>query len=106
MKSFRQLCVAYESFRQLGCKKYKLLRKLTLETYESLRQLGFKKYLPYYDVRTKEEYDQELKDSEQWMDVYSTKEQESFRKHRKLVYRRICRISFDGDEFSIQSNPN
>jgi len=81
------------------------LRKICLEKYESLRQLGFKKYLPYYDVRTPEEYDQEIADTEHRIESCSTKEQESFRKHRKLVFRRICRISFDGDEFCIESNP-
>lgn len=86
-------------------KKYKWLRQQSLEKYESLRQLGLKKYLPYYDVRTKEEYDQEVADAEHWMDSCSKKEQESFRKHSKLIYRRICCISFDGDEFRIESNP-
>jgi hypothetical protein len=105
MDLLKQLSLNYKLLHQLGREKYKLLRKLTLEKYESFRQVGLKKYLPYYDVRTKEEYDQELKDSEHWMDSCLTKEKESFCKHRKLVFRRICRISFDGDEFSIESNP-
>jgi hypothetical protein len=116
-KAFCQLCVntyeslhkvchnTYESIRKLCSDTYKSLQKMCLKKYESLRQLGLKKYLPYYDLRTEEEYDQELKDAEQWIDFYSTKEQESFRKHSKLVSRRICRILFDGEEFRIESNP-
>jgi hypothetical protein len=116
-KAFRQLCVntyeslhkvchnTYESIRKLCSDTYKSLRKICLEKYESLRQLGFKKYLPYYDVRTPEEYDQEIADAEHRVESCSINEHESFRKHSKLVSRRICRISFDGDEFSIESRP-
>ena len=106
MESFRKLCFEkYESTCQLFIKAYEYARRQCLKTYESLRQLGLKKYLPYYDIRTEKEYNQELLDTEHCIDFCLKKEQELFRKHRKLLYRRICRISFDGDEFKIESNP-
>ena len=68
----------YESLRQLYFKY--------LPYYESLRQLGLKKYLPYYDLRTKEEYDQELVDAEHFIIYSLKKEQESFREHCKRLF--------------------
>jgi hypothetical protein len=106
MEPLRQLCLeTYESTCQLCLKAYESVRRKSLEKYESLRQLGLKTYLPYYDIRTEKEYNQEVSDAEHGIEYYSKKEHESFRKHSKLVSRRICRISFDGDEFSIESNP-